>query len=333
MANVAKAFNLAKRTAGLEARGNIASHSMDELDNASLKSYRKHMRKASEAESARLQNNPVSEVEHGRLSQGEKNSIAAAFGGERNAVTKSLERHQRNLPKASHRESRELRNNPQSEPMQDVFTREKARADAQVAFGSTAMPASSVANSPAANTKLEGFGGGTGTAAQGPVQKIMLDAQKAAREGKQVGETPAAPKSGEPVSQSAGFGGGAGATKGPMDDFFEAKLNAKELSNADRHKLERVRDSYQNYMAEIKEANGNQEEIAKVRDKYGIKGQSGPVDHFTAKANEDATTMDWMMGNHVPQYGAGSLMLGGAVAACFSNKGQMSNSELYGQNF
>jgi hypothetical protein len=43
--------------------------------------------------------------------------------------------------------------------------------------------------------------------------------------------------------------------------------------------------------------------------------------------------MDWMMGNHVPQYAAGSLMLGGAVAACFSNKGKMSNSELYGQNF
>lgn len=204
----------------------------------------------------------------------------------------------------------------------------------------TAQPAFSVANSPVANTKLEGFGGGVGSASAetapvqpGPIQKMMLDAQKAAKEGKQVGETPAAPKSGEPVSQSAGFGGGAGATKGPMDDFFEAKLNAKELSNADRYKLERVRDSYQNYMAEIKEANGNQEEIVKVRDKYGIKGQSGPVDHFTAKANEDATTMDWMMGNHVPQYAAGSLMLGGAVAACFSNKGKMSNSELYGQNF
>ena len=204
----------------------------------------------------------------------------------------------------------------------------------------TAQPAFSVADSPVANTKLEGFGGGAGSASAeaasvqpGPIQKIMLDAQKAAKEGKQVGETPAAPKSGEPVSQDAGFGGGAGATKGPMDDFFKAKLNAKELSNADRYKLERVRDDYQNYMAEIGEANGNQEEIAKVRDKYGIKGQSGPVDHFTAKANEDATTMDWMMGNHVPQYAAGSLMLGGAVAACFSNKGQMSNSELYGQNF
>lgn len=197
----------------------------------------------------------------------------------------------------------------------------------------TAQPATSVMDSPAANTKLEGFGGGAGTAEQGPIQKMMLDAQKTAREGKQVGETPAAPKSGEPVSQDAGFGGGAGEARNPMEDFFDEKLSAKDISNADRFKFGRIRDSYHNYMAEIEEAGGNQEKIAKVRDKYGMKNATdSPDEHFKAKANEDATTMDWIRGNHVPQYAAGSLMLGGAVAACFSNKGQMSNSELYGQN-
>ncbi len=197
----------------------------------------------------------------------------------------------------------------------------------------TAQPATSVMDSPAANTKLEGFGGGAGTAEQGPIQKMMLDAQKAAREGKQVGETPAAPKSGEPVSQSAGFGGGAGEAKNPMEDFFDEKLSAKDISNADRFKFGRIRDSYHNYMAEIDQAGGNQEKIAKVRNKYGMNNATdSPEEHFKAKANEDATTMDWIRGNHVPQYAAGSLMLGGAVAACFSNKGQMSNSELYGQN-
>ena len=215
----------------------------------------------------------------------------------------------------------------------------KEHPPAKPASEPTAQPAFSVANSPVANTKLEGFGGGAGSAPPapvqpGPIQKIMLDAQKAAKEGKQVGETPAAPKSGEPVSQSAGFGGGAGEAKNPMEDFFDEKLSAKDISNADRYKLGRVRDSYHDYMAEIDKAGGDQEEIAKVRNKYGMKNETdSPEDHFKARANEDATTMDWMMGNHVPQYAAGSLMLGGAVAACFSNKGKMSNNELYGQNF
>lgn len=199
-----------------------------------------------------------------------------------------------------------------------------------------AKPATSVMDSPAANTRLDTgseFGGGIGKDAAdnaanqfgtGGFQNMLQNAKR-----------DAAPKleSNHEVPQDiAGFGGGAGSDS--MNSFFEDKLNTKGLSNADRHKYERVRDDYHNYMAEKGELEfGDAEGLSKLNDRYGIKADSDPAAHFRQQANSDATTMDWVLGNHVPQYAAGTMLLGGAVASCFSNKGKMSNSELYGDNF
>lgn len=185
----------------------------------------------------------------------------------------------------------------------------------------SAKPATSVADSPAANTKLDDFSGGAGK------------------------ETTAAPKSGEPIPQNASNppvppksdfsnDSGVGSDKDPMDTFFKEKLNTKGLSNADKRKLTRVRDNYQNYNAQKAElAIDDTEGLNKLNNEFGLKHGADPIEHFKSQANGEATTMDWVMGNHVPQYAGGAALIGGAVASCFSNKGKMSNSELYGQNF
>ncbi len=202
------------------------------------------------------------------------------------------------------------------------------------ARGKHAKPAFSVFDSPVGNTKLEAgaeFAGGVGKEAADATQKAPGKVQEIFQKAKE--DARAKLESNQPASQETGFGGGVGEATDPLGDFFEDKLNTKGLSNADKHKYQRVQNDYNNYMSEIKNANGDQEKIAGVRERYGVKANADPMEHFRGQANADATTMDWMMGNHVPQYAAGSLMLGGAVASCFSNKGKMSNSELYGQNF
>lgn len=199
-----------------------------------------------------------------------------------------------------------------------------------------AKPATSVMDSPAANTRLDTgseFGGGIGKDAAdnaanqfgtGGFQNMLQNAKKEA--------APKLESNREVPQDIAGFGGGAGSDS--MNSFFEDKLNTKGLSNADRHKYERVRDSYHDYMAEKGELEaGDVEGLSKLNDKYGIKADSDPAAHFRQQANSDATTMDWVYGNHIPQYAAGTMLLSGAVASCFSNKGKMSNSELYGDNF
>jgi len=160
------------------------------------------------------------------------------------------------------------------------------------------------------------------------------------------GETPAAPKAEEPVPQNAGssevsgFGGGKGSEESPLDSFFDEQIGTKGISNAKKHHLKSTRDKYQEWRAEMDQLNKKglegeeyNKELNKINDYYGIKADANPLEHFKSVAGEDPSTWDWVRGNNVIEIGAGGALAAGAIASCFSNKGKMSNSELYGQNF
>ena len=194
----------------------------------------------------------------------------------------------------------------------------------------TATPPFSVMDSPNAKDKIPGFskvGAGKDTP---PAPATGTGNKKAAEEVKTQAESTDPTPSSENKPPESDFNGGAG---DDMDSFFKGKLEAKGISNADKYHVNRIQDEYKNYRAQIKNAGEDADKIAEVNKSFGIKEGANASEHFKGRANENASTMDWVMGNNVPGYAAGTALLGGAVASCFSNKGKMSNSELYGQNF
>lgn len=188
-------------------------------------------------------------------------------------------------------------------------------------------PAAAVKDTPVANEPMPGYDGGGGS------ETPKASGQQAAEEVQKQAEQTVSAKGG--ASAEEGFSNtGAGSDKDPMEDFFSGKLGQDGLSNADKHKFNRVRDDYRNYNAlkgELEE--GDVDGLAKLNKEYGIGKGIDPAEHFKQQANGEATTMDWIMGNHVPEIGLGTAMAGGAISACFSNKGKMSNSQLYGESF
>ena len=157
--------------------------------------------------------------------------------------------------------------------------------------------------------------------------------QQAAEEVQKQAEQTSPAKGG--ASAEEGFSNtGAGSEKDPMEDFFSEKLNQDGLSNADKYHIKSSRDNYRNYKAlegELEE--GDVDGRAKLNKEFGIGKGVDSDEYFKQQANGEATTMDWIMGNHVPEIGLGTAMAGGAISACFSNKGKMSNSQLYGESF
>ena len=69
-----------------------------------------------------------------------------------------------------------------------------------------------------------------------------------------------------------------------------------------------------------------------INSRYGIE-TGNAKNYFKEQAQQSPDVGDYIMGYHVPQYAAGGAVLWGAVSSVFSNRGQMSNSQLYGSPF
>ena len=177
----------------------------------------------------------------------------------------------------------------------------------------------------------------TGAGQEAPTASGQQAAEEVQKQAEQTSPAKGAPpaESGQKAAGDDGFSNtGAGSDKDPMEDFFSEKLSQPGLSNADKYHIKSSRDNYRNYKAlegELEE--GDVDGLAKLNKEYGIGKGIDPAEHFKQQANGEATTMDWIMGNHVPEIGLGTAMAGGAISACFSNKGKMSNSQLYGESF
>ena len=202
-----------------------------------------------------------------------------------------------------------------------------------------------VAGGDSVGTAIEelGYGGGAGG-------KKVSNAEHASRN---VSEgAPAAPDSGRPVPQDAGgnvetkgnFDDNSGAGRDTVEERGRERLSDRDIKNSDKFHVEDRLDIYQGYKARVKELEKQLEkqEISKedfnkklgeLNEQHGIGAGVDPEKFFLDQINGKATTWDWIRGNNVIEIGAGGALAAGAIASCFSNKGKMSNSELYGQNF
>lgn len=142
----------------------------------------------------------------------------------------------------------------------------------------------------------------------------------------------------------------------PPDDYFDAGIGKEKLDElagdlGRQAKAEKVGkdkqfrfddtiDRARNFSAQVadlaKQGLSKEDYLKKLDEiykDYGLQKGVDPLEQFKKRAAEDPTTWDWIRGNKAIEKAGGTLLLGGAVASCFSNKGRMSNSELYGQNF
>lgn len=176
--------------------------------------------------------------------------------------------------------------------------------------------------------------------------------ERAKKGNKSKEQVSATPKSGEPVSQDAGgsvetkgdFDNNSGAGRDTVEERARERLSDRDIKNSDKFHVEDKLDTYQGYKARAKELEKQLEkqEISKedfnkklgeLNEQHGIGAGVDPEKFFLDQINGKATTWDWVRGNNVIEIGAGGALAAGAIASCFSNKGKMSNSELYGQNF
>lgn len=128
-------------------------------------------------------------------------------------------------------------------------------------------------------------------------------------------------------------------------DFYKIYANkgidpASNQAKYFEKRYNRTRDMFDNDLENL-QRNGTPtvEQISKFGEDHNIKGarkiedlRKGRDENLMKLAQNGPTTMDWVMGNHVPQKAIGAGLVYGAGSMIFGN-GQKSNAELYSNPF
>lgn len=155
------------------------------------------------------------------------------------------------------------------------------------------------------------------------------------------------PQSGGAETHTQSGGGSTGAKsggEGPSGelsggDSLQAKMLArmgKASGNDQKHMFERLAGRAGEFDADMKNVkNGDFKGVAdqyglNATDEAGLRKQFG--EQLESEAGQGPTTMDWIMGNHVPHKMVGGAAIAGAMSSIFGG-GQRSNADLYSNPF
>lgn len=125
------------------------------------------------------------------------------------------------------------------------------------------------------------------------------------------------------------------------DEEFGTKLDGmakdKSRNRAERYASKRAAQSYREYTDQYadwaKDGAPDQEKLAALNKKYGVSGDKDKMEeHFINRASKPGVG-DYIGGYDAIPVATSSVVLGGAVSSVFSNKGQRSNADLYGDPF